>query len=100
MIKGEGRRRGREGRKRKRKKGRGGEEGREGGQRKLEKGNAQELLAVYLGLPHIPSTSVLQMIKPCSHVLGHKPVNEAKPKGVPGNKEKLQQQLVPGNVKR
>ena len=56
--------------------------GGEGGKRKLEKGNAQELLAVYLGHPHILSTSVLQMTKPCSHVLGHKPGNEAKPKGV------------------
>ena len=46
-------------------------EGREGGQRKLEQENTQELLAVYLGHPHILSTSVLQMImtKPCSHLL-------------------------------
>ena len=72
---------------RKREKGRGGGEGGKAGQRKLEKGN----VAVYPGLPHFLSTSVLQMTKSCSHVLRQKPGNETKPKGV---LEKLQEQLV------
>ena len=83
MIKGEGRRRGKGGR---------AEEAREG-----------KRTRVISCVPRPPSHSVNfstaddKTLFPCAQ---QNPVNEAKPKGVSGNKEKLQEQLVWGNVKR